>query len=352
MSSSGASPRPRRSSGQVEHHDVDPGNASCSAAGADWLVRYPIPTSSVRSSSQTVSPPSTVAGSSIRPTTGTPTASRALGRLRLPRRPSLPGEQEHRSLAADEGRVVGVDRVRVAGIVLRDDDLRACLLQQTAERLVLRLRRRDIRRGAPAYASPRARPPAGDVAPERAEARPTSRRCLTRSRRARVDDRVLRPTAVEQHRAQRLDAEHPHREPRVTRRAAEMRCEHDVLDREQPSSTSGSRSNTSSAAPRSLPPRSASTSARSSTTGPREVLTSTAAGASPPAPLRRQVPCLVGQRDVEADDVGLGERAREGRPRDRRTSPPHRMPGELRRLPSDPARATTSSRLPSRPSRA
>ncbi len=81
-----------------------------------------------------------------------------------------------------------------------------------------------------------------------------------------------------------------------------------------PSSTSGSRSKTSSAAPAITPARSASTSARSSTIGPRAVFTSTAVGRiAASAGGVDQVPCPVGERHMEADDVRLGEQAREGR---------------------------------------
>ena len=74
------------------------------------------------------------------------------------------------------------------------------------------------------------------------------------------------------------------------------------------SAGTGSTAKTSRPAAASRPPRSASTSAASSTIGPREVLTSTASGfisASAAASIRPGV--AVGQRQVQRDDVALGQ---------------------------------------------
>ena len=88
----------------------------------------------------------------MREATGTPAASR------LEPMPSgsparlLAGPQERGAAVADEHRVVDVDRVGVAGVVLGDDHLGACSLEQRAELLVLGGSRRAIRHAAPAVA--------------------------------------------------------------------------------------------------------------------------------------------------------------------------------------------------------
>ena len=93
--------------------------------------------------------------------------------VRLAPPPLLARPQTDDSLVPDQHRVVDVDRVRVAGIVERDDDLGARLLEQEAERLVLaappppdraprasrsRARRRRRRAAAGARARASARP--------------------------------------------------------------------------------------------------------------------------------------------------------------------------------------------------
>ena len=66
-----------------------------------------------------------------RPTTGTPAASSARDdRLGLAASSLLAGREQHRAVVADEDRVVDVDRVGVAGVVLGDDDLGARGLEQ------------------------------------------------------------------------------------------------------------------------------------------------------------------------------------------------------------------------------
>ena len=54
-----------------------------------------------------------------------------------PRRASLPGRSERGAVVADEHRVVDVDRVGIARVVLGDDHLGAGGGEQCTERLVL-----------------------------------------------------------------------------------------------------------------------------------------------------------------------------------------------------------------------
>ena len=105
------------------------------------------------------------------------------GGLRLPAAAFLPRLEQHGAVATDEGGVVGVDRVGVARVVLGDDDLGARLLEQEAERLVLRLRGGDVRARPPARRPPtRRRRPAGAGARARGGGRRSWRRCRRRSR--------------------------------------------------------------------------------------------------------------------------------------------------------------------------
>src|SRR4029079_949636 len=71
------------------------------------------------------------------------------GRLGLVPPPLLAGREQARAVASDEGRVVRVDRIGIAGVVLGYDDLGAGIREVRAERLVLRLRRSDVRGGPP-----------------------------------------------------------------------------------------------------------------------------------------------------------------------------------------------------------
>ena len=120
----------------------------------------------------------------MREATGTPACLKAAPMpVRLAETSFLPGSEQDRALVPDEGRVVRVDRVRVAGIVLRDDHLGAGVLEQPTERLVLGLRGRDVRLGAPAVSRQRLRPRGAADERARARAHPTSTGSRTPSRR-------------------------------------------------------------------------------------------------------------------------------------------------------------------------
>ena len=70
------------------------------------------------------------------------------------RRPPPSRAQEHGAVRADEHRVVDVDRVRIARVVVGDDDLGAGRLEDLAERLVLGGRGGGVGGGAPAVLAP------------------------------------------------------------------------------------------------------------------------------------------------------------------------------------------------------
>ena len=77
-----------------------------------------------------------------------------LQRERLAEAPILARAEEHRALLADEHRVVGVDRVGIPALALGEDHLRARVLEDLPESLVLGRRSGDVGLGAPAVLLP------------------------------------------------------------------------------------------------------------------------------------------------------------------------------------------------------
>ena len=296
-----------------------------------------------------MSPPSTVTGSSTRPTTGTPARS-STGRVASGsrRRPSFPGWSSTAPVPPHECRVVRVDRVRVAGIVLGDDDLGPGILEEAAERLVLGLRLGDLRRRTPAVRLPRGgvlrKGPPHEHAPELAP-----HRCAA----VAVHGRATYPTAFAGLRPSSSTARSAstHSIPIAIRvsRVALPRCGVSTTfsSESSPSSTSGSCSKTSSAAPAIVPrservdecPLVDDRAARRVDEHRRRLHRRETLGVD-------QMARLLGQRDVEGDDVGLGEQAVEVVVPPGEHGPGTEGLGEARRLAPDPAGPDDEDVLP------
>ena len=216
---------------------------------------------------------------SARPRSGCPSLRERAPVRQARRGVPLSRPKEHGALRADEHRVVDVDRVWIARIVVRDDDVGARGLEELAAAARARLRRRrgPALRASRTRASAR-RPRRAAVAPALARACRSS----TRRRRGASRDATPRSAACGRRRARARKRRHdepPHREAGVARRARDVRREDDVLHRQQLLADrrlvledvecgTCDRAGT----------RSATTSADSSTTCPRAVLTRTAVG--------------------------------------------------------------------------
>ena len=291
------------------------------------------------------------AGSASSAATGTSAAASddaiAAGSLR---RPSLPGRRSTAPSRADEHRVVDVDRVRIARVVARDDDLGAGRLEDPAQKLVLGGRGRVIRRRAPAVLAPALARPRRAAA---ARARARAVRSSTASRSAPSRGRYtafggVRPSSRTARSAETTSI--PIASARLAGRARDVRREDDVLQREKLLAHGRLVLEDVERGAGDRPRSSAATSAASSTTCPRAVFTSTAVGfiaASASASMRCRVSRR--QRAVQRDDVGA-RRSSAGRsssaPGERR---PRAVRGrELGDTAADPPRPDDEQSFPSR----